>query len=56
VSSLALATRGFERMGDNLPRIGMEPGRATLKYTAAQWIWHGLSVVSPGSVAGVAAH
>jgi len=23
---------------------------------AAQWIWHGLSVVSPGSVAGVAAH
>jgi hypothetical protein len=22
----------------------------------AQWIWHGLNVVSPGSVAGVAAH
>jgi hypothetical protein len=23
---------------------------------AAQWIWHGPGVVSPGSVAGVAAH
>jgi hypothetical protein len=34
--------------------VTIPPSDRRLDRHAAQWIWHGLSVVSPGSVAGVA--
>jgi hypothetical protein len=34
--------------------VTIPPSDRRLDRHAARWIWHGLSVVSPGSVAGVA--
>jgi len=36
--------------------VALPPSDRRLDRHAAQWIWRGLSGVSPGSVAGVAAH